>query len=190
MRHTHPAYAARRARAPAAASTPHALGHTPRRTCARLAQLWACLWSPRAALHTGARTPRSGACTRAGQPWTQVRPPGRKTINQRHKYAPRGGEILRARMGTTPKTPVDGARRHWASALFPVSNELFYLVDRTTRRKQRDPCYERFVYLPADRPIVHNSPLDNGVAALFLTCPRGPHRHTAVVTRPRLRLAH
>ena len=29
----------------------------------------------------------------------------------------------------------------------------------------------------------------NGVAALFLSCKRGPHRHTAVVTRPRLGLA-
>ena len=35
---------------------------------------------------------------------------GRKTTNQRHKYAPRGGKMLRARKDTTPETPIDGAR--------------------------------------------------------------------------------
>ena len=111
---THPAHAARRARA-LAASTPHAPGHSPRRTCARhgaMAHAMAHAMAlalhssgpadlpvacgrlePRAAVHTGVhrRAPGSGGlCTRAGQPRTQVRPPGRKTTNQRDKYAPRG----------------------------------------------------------------------------------------------------
>ena len=99
---THPAHAARRARA-LAASTPHAPGHSPRRTCARhgaMAHAMALALhssgpadlpvacgrlEPRAAVHTGVhrRAPGSGGlCTRAGQPRTQVRPPGRKTTNQ------------------------------------------------------------------------------------------------------------
>ena len=54
-------------------------------------------------------------------------------------------KILRAQKDTTPKTPINGACRHWG------------------------------------RP-------GNGAAALFLRCERGSHRHTAVITRPRLRL--
>ena len=82
LRGTHPAHAARRARAPAA-STPHAPGHhSPRHTTgARLAQPWTCLWPPRAALHTGARAPRSGGL-HTGRPTTDTStPPGRKTTN-------------------------------------------------------------------------------------------------------------
>ena len=141
-RGTHPAHARRTTRAPAA-SAPHA--HTPART----RQPWTCLWPPRAALAcTRAPVPPArGACKRAGQqPRTQVRPPGRKTTNQRRTTTKR----CCASEDTSPKTPIDEARQHWASA--PATG--------------CPPC------------------------ALFLPCERGSHRHhTAVVTRPRLRLA-
>ena len=121
---THPAHAARRARAPAA-STPHA--HKPARTRTSPGPARGRLEQPctRAPV-----PPARGACTRAGQPRTQgaraprsgglhtgrpttdtSTPPGRKTTNQRHKYAPRGGKdaekMLRARKDTTPETPID-----------------------------------------------------------------------------------
>ena len=91
LRGTQPAHAARRARAPAA-STPHAPGHhSPRRTGARLAQPWTCLWPPRAALHTGARAPLQGLAHGPANHGHKYAP-GRKRTNQRHKYAPRGGK--------------------------------------------------------------------------------------------------
>ena len=92
LRGAHPAHAARRARAPAA-STPHAPGHhSPRRTGARLAKPWTCLWPPRTALHTGARAPRAEGL-HTGRPTTDISTtPGRKTTNQRHTRAPWGGK--------------------------------------------------------------------------------------------------
>ena len=74
LRGTHPARAARRARAPAA-STSHAPGHSPGRTGACLAEPWTCLWQPRAALHTGARAPRSAGSLHTGRPTTHVHLP-------------------------------------------------------------------------------------------------------------------
>ena len=62
--------------------------------------------------------PARGACTRAGQPRTQVRPRGGKQPTNDTSTPPgRGGKgAACARKDTTPETPVDGARRHWAAA--------------------------------------------------------------------------
>ena len=136
------------ARAPAASSTPHnTAAHAPghhsprRRTGARLAQPWKCLRPPRAALHTGARrAPRSGGL-HTGRPTTDTStPPGWKTTNQRHKYAPRAG---RKRCCVRPQGHNAGDAGRWSTAAL------------------------------GRRP-------GNGVAALFLPCERGSHRHTAV----------
>ena len=136
LRGTHPARAARRARAPAA-STPHAPAHSPRRTGARLAQPWTCLWPPRAALHMGARAPPLSGGLAHGP------------ANERRRTTVKYEKMLRAHTGTKHKA---GDADRWGTETLGV------------------------------RP-------GNGVAALFLPCERGSHRHTAVVTSPRLRLA-
>ena len=107
LRGTHPAHAARRARAPAA-STPHA--HNPARTRTSPGPARGRLEQPCTRAPVPLRL--GGACARAGQPRTQgaraalrsgglhtgrpttdtSTPLGRKPTNQRHKYAPQGGK--------------------------------------------------------------------------------------------------
>ena len=126
LRGTHPAHAARRARAPAA-STPHAPGHhSPRRTGARLAQPWmpACGRLERPCTRAPVPPARRGACTRAGQPRTPAcgrleRPCTRAPVPPARGACTRAGQrttthedekMLRAHTGAKPETPIDGVR--------------------------------------------------------------------------------
>ena len=91
----------------------------------------ACLWQPRAALHTSTPVPpaRRGACTRADQPRTPAcdrleRPCTRAPVPPARGACTRAGQrttthddekMLRAHMGTNPETPIDGASENRAS---------------------------------------------------------------------------
>ena len=67
--------------------------------------------------HRAPAPPARGACTRAGQPRTQVRPRGGKQPTNDTSTPPRAEKMLRARMGATPEMLAQDRRRYAATTV-------------------------------------------------------------------------